>query len=98
MGTQIISYDFNGDEKAWRVAIDVFLLAVSNDPVLADGFSYDVYIPEASGRRIHIPRWRDDEVLAHLQAQSFFGEFAATIKGFAGDSLTVTKPIISSDH
>lgn len=98
MGTQVISYEFSGNEKIWRAAIDTFLLAVATDPVLADGFSYDVYIAEEGGRRMHIPRWRDDDVLAHLQTQPFFGEFAAAVKEFAGESLLVIKPVISTDQ
>lgn len=98
MGTQIISYEFRGDEKSWRAAVDTFLQGIADDPVLANGFSYDVYCTEAGRRRIHIPRWRDDDILAHLQAQLFFSEFAVAIKGFAGESLSVIKPVISSDQ
>jgi hypothetical protein len=96
MGTQLIEYSYSGDEAAWRRTIETFLGHIRADPILAEGFTYAVYVRPDGAARVHVPVWKDQAVLERLQAASFFKEFSAAVKAFAGDSLKTTKPDLIS--
>ena len=96
MGSQLIEYTYAGDEKPWREAIETFLAAIRADPVLAAGVTYNVFVREDGRSRMHVPVWRDQATLDGLQAASFFKVFSAAIKGFAGGTLKVTRPVLAS--
>jgi hypothetical protein len=96
MGTQLIEYTYSGDETSWRQAIETFLGHVRADPVLADGLTYAVFVREDGKARVHVPVWRDQAVLDHLQSQPFFKTFASAVREFAGGSPRTTKPTLAS--
>lgn len=96
MGTQLIEYQFSGDEAAWRANIDKFFAHIRADPILRDGLQYHVYTRPDGISRVHVPNWRDQAVLDHLFAQDHFKAFSDTIKQFAEGNLTVTKPTLSA--
>jgi hypothetical protein len=94
MGTQIVEYSYSGDEEVWRETIETFFANIAADPEISKGFTYQVFVRDDGVTRLHIPVWRDQSVLERLQAQPFFREFADTVKGFAGDTLKITKPVL----
>lgn len=79
-----ITYDYAGDETAWRAAIDAFITALNDDPVAAENFSYQVAVADNATTRIHWGRWADAETLAHVQAQEYFKDFAGKVRDFSG--------------
>ena len=86
----LIRYDYDGDEAVWEQTIRGFLANVDADERLRGRFSYITSRVEEGPGRVHLGRWDSDETLAHLQAQPFFAEFGAAVKGFGGDTLDVT--------
>jgi hypothetical protein len=96
MGTQLIEYSFNGDERAWEEAVQTFLGHIRADPILAAGISYAVFVRDDGKSRLHVPTWKDQDVLERMQAAPFFKVFSGAIRGFAGDTLKVTKPRFAS--
>ena len=86
----VIDYDFSGDEADWQKVMDSFIGNINADDRLKGRFSYMVNARKDGTGRVHIGQWDDEETLAHLQSQPFFGEFAAKVKAFAGDSLKTT--------
>jgi len=83
----LIRYDYDGDEAAWRSAVNGFVTKIDADPEVRGGFSYSVNVAADGKRRVHVGRWRDQATLETLQARDYFKTFSAAVKGFAGDSL-----------
>ena len=96
MGTRLAEYRYSGDEALWRQTIERFFSAIASDPVLRDGLSYQVFVDDDGVTRRHIPVWRDQSVLDHLQSQPFFKEFTDTINGFAGGKVTLSQPALAT--
>ena len=89
----IIEYNYDGPEEPWRQAIESFLENIKADGQLTGKFSYQVMSEKKSPeKKVHIPKWQDEETLKHLQSQPWFKDFAGKVQGFAGDSLK-TRPI-----
>lgn len=86
----VIDYDFTGDEVVWQQAVDAFIANINADERLKGHFSYLVTARKDGTGRVHIGQWDEEATLKHLQSQSFFGEFAAKVKEFSGDSLKTT--------
>ncbi|OUR80743.1 hypothetical protein A9Q83_00440 [Alphaproteobacteria bacterium 46_93_T64] len=86
----VIDYDFSGDEATWQQAVDTFIGNIDADARLKGRFRYMVTARKDGTGRVHIGQWDEEETLAHLQSQPFFGEFAGKVKEFAGDSLKAT--------
>ncbi len=80
----LIEYDYSGDEAAWQDAVNTFIANVGNDARLQGRFSYQVNIKKDGVGRVHYGQWDDEETLAHLQSQPWFGEFAGKVREFAG--------------
>ncbi len=87
----LIRYEFDGDEAAWRSAVDSFMTNIGADPEVSGGFSYSVNVAADGKRRVHIGRWRDQATLETLQGRDYFKTFAAAVKGFAGDTLEAVR-------
>ncbi len=87
----LIRYEFDGDEAAWRSAVDSFVAGIDADPELRGGFSYSVNVAADGKRRVHVGRWRDQATLETLQGRDYFKTFAAAVKGFAGDTLEAVR-------
>lgn len=87
----LIRYEFDGDEAAWRSAVDSFVAGIDADPELRGGFSYSVNVAADGKRRVHVGRWRDPATLETLQGRDYFKTFAAAVKGFAGDTLETVR-------
>ncbi len=87
----LIRYEFDGDEAAWRSAVDSFVAGIDADPEVSGGFSYSVNIAADGKHRVHVGRWRDQATLETLQGRDYFKTFAATLKGFAGDSFEAVR-------
>ena len=84
MRNVLVEYTYAGDEQAWQQLITDFINAIEADSELNGNFHYQVFsMPE--NRKVHIGRWSSEEVLKHLQAQSFFKTFAQGIQGLAGE-------------
>lgn len=83
----VVEYEYSGDEGDWQGGIDGFIAAINGDERLDGRFSYMVNVKKDGIGRIHVGQWDDEETLAHLQSQDYFKDFAAQLKGFAGDSL-----------
>ncbi len=81
----MIRYEFDGDEAAWRSAVDTFVSRIDADPQVSGGFSYSVSVAADGRRRVHVGRWTDQATLEMLQGRDYFKTFAAAVKGFAGD-------------
>ena len=82
-----IRYRYDGDEAAWRAAIDEFIDAVDADPDISGKFSYAVSVAGDGIMRAHVGRWDTDATLKALQSRDYFKTFAKTLQGLAGDSL-----------
>ena len=82
-----IRYRYDGDELAWREAIDAFVDAVDADPDISGKFSYAVSVAGDGVSRAHVGRWDTDATLKTLQSRDYFKTFAKTLQGLAGDSL-----------
>ncbi len=80
----LIQYDYDGDEGAWLAAVEDFVAAIDDDPVLRGRFSYRVNVAADGVSRVHVGRWDSEETLTHLQSQDFFKAFAAKVGEFAG--------------
>jgi len=80
----VIEYEYSGDENEWRETIDTFIGKINTDERLKGRFTYQVNVHKEGPGRIHIGQWDEEETLKYLQRQSFFGEFAGKIKGYAG--------------
>jgi quinol monooxygenase YgiN len=90
-GGLLIEYTYDGDEDAWRAAINTFIGHIRDDERLDGTFSYLVVRSKADPtHRIHMPRWIDPETLAHVQSKDWFQTFAGQVRAFAGDSLKTT--------
>ena len=87
----LIRYEFDGDESAWRSAVDSFVAGIDADPELRSGFSYSVNVAADGKRRVHVGRWRDQATLETLQGRDYFKTFAAAVKGFGGDTLEAVR-------
>ncbi len=85
-----ITYDFTGDETEWAANCQAFLDAIAGDTVAAQGFSYSINKAKSGVGRVHIGRWQTAEVLAHVQAQDYFKDFAGTVRRFGGETLSTT--------
>ncbi len=80
----LIQYDYSGDEVPWRAAVEEFTGEIDADPVLKGKFSYRVSIAADGIGRVHVGAWENEDILAHLQSQRFFKDFAAKVGEFAG--------------
>ncbi len=87
----LIRYEFDGDEAAWRSAVDTFVARIDADPQVTGGFSYSVNVAADGRRRVHVGRWTDQATLETLQGRDYFKTFAAAVKGFAGDTLEAVR-------
>ncbi len=87
----LIRYEFDGDEAAWRLAVDSFMTKIDADPEVSGGFSYSVNVAADGKRRVHVGRWRDQATLETLQGRDYFKTFAAAVKGFGGDTLEAVR-------
>lgn len=90
-----IRYEFTGDEGEWETAIRTFIDAVNDDAEIAGRFHYQVSKAREGNLRIHWGRWDVPETVQKLQSRDYFKEFAATLKGFAGDTLS---PVPLTEH
>ena len=90
-----ITYQYDGDEQVWRAAIDGFIGALNNDPVVSDKFSYQVSVADDGKTRIHWGRWDSAETLAHVQAQGYFKTFAAQVGEFSGGPTVVGANVVA---
>ena len=72
----LIQYIYDGDEAAWRSAIDGFVSAIDGDADVAGKFSYSVSTLGDGVSRVHVGRWPDEETLATLQSRDYFKTFA----------------------
>ena len=82
-----IRYLYEGDEAAWRAAVDAFVDAIDADPDIGGKFSYAVSVAGDGVTRSHTGRWDTDATLKTLQSRDYFKTFAQTLKGMAGDTL-----------
>ncbi len=80
----LIQYDYSGEEAPWQSAVEKFTSEIDADPVLKGNFSYRVSIAADGVGRVHVGAWDSEEILAHLQSQPFFKEFASKVGEFAG--------------
>lgn len=92
MGTQLIEYQYSGDEAAWRSNIETFFAHIRADPILREGLHYAVFVRPDGISRVHVPNWRDQSVLDHLFAQPFFKVFSTAVNSQAAEKPAVTKP------
>lgn len=83
-----IRYEFNGDEAIWEATIARFIDAVNADPEIGGKFSYRVMKAREGKTRVHWGQWDVPETVQILQSREYFKEFAAVLKGFAGDTLS----------
>lgn len=79
-----ITYEYSGDEVAWRATIDEFIAALNGDSVAAEKFSYQVAVADNGTTRIHWGRWDSADTLAHVQGQEYFKTFAGKVRDFSG--------------
>lgn len=82
-----IRYRYDGDEPAWRTAVDAFIDAIDADPDIGGKFAYAVSVAGDGVTRSHTGRWDTEATLKTLQSRDYFKTFAATLKGLAGDTL-----------
>ncbi len=83
-----IRYEFSGNETEWEAAISAFIAAVNNDAEIAGKFHYRVNKAKEGNQRIHWGWWDTPETVQTLQSRDYFKAFAATLKGFAGSTLS----------
>lgn len=79
-----ITYEYDGDEQAWRAAMQTFISAIDDDPAVAGKFNYQVAVADDGKTRIHWGRWDSAETLTHVQSQDYFKSFAGEVQEFAG--------------
>lgn len=85
-----VTYNYDGDEAAWRSIITGFVSSVKADADLAGKFTYHVHTAKDGHARIHIGRWDKAETVELLQSRPYFTAFARSLKELAGDSLKAT--------
>lgn len=83
----VIQYRYQGDEAAWRAAMQDFIAAITADDAVRGRFRYTAAVAADGIARAHIGRWDSDETLKTVQARDYFRRFTAAVQGFAGDTL-----------
>lgn len=84
----LIQYTYTGDEAAWEAAVDAFVSGIQNDAEVRDGFSYVVTRQGDEGKRIHMGRWQDEDVLKLMQSRDYFSAFAGFLREHSNGTLT----------
>ena len=87
----VIRYEYDGDEAAWRSAVDTFIEAVKADAEIAGKFHYAVNKAGDGKTRIHVGRWDKEETVKTVQSRDYFKTFSQAVQKLGGESLTPTR-------